>query len=408
MDSQGNILLAGITNSPDYPTTTDAFEPNYVANAPPTFGESFPPPPNSGYLTKLNSTGTALLYSSFFSGTQSDTIDFADLTPNGIYVSGQANSTDLPGFDGVPAPCLPENFETRFSLDGSTITANHSVPGNVLAYDPVTSALLAWTGADLISFNPAAPPDHIACILDAADRKPVSFIAPGELLSIFGSHFVFDETSTPQPGPVPTSIAGIGLTVSVNGVSAPLMYVSPQQVNIQVPYAIAGAAQVNLILTSSDLGFSESNTLPVVARNPVVFLDLVPPIASIETCALSMNYSGGPLPVAFNSDGSQNTCSNPAAPGSVVQVFLAGLGLAAPAPVTGSINTTPAASLNLPITFGGGLGATVASATAAPGSIAGVWQVDIRMPTNVYGAVAVSLSVDSVPVRDMNFTIWVN
>jgi uncharacterized protein (TIGR03437 family) len=61
--------------------------------------------------------------------------------------------------------------------------------------------------------------------------------------------------------------------------------------------------------------------------------------------------------------------------------------------------------LNLPITFGGGLAATVVSAIALPGSISGVWQVDVRMPDQD-GAIPVSLFVDSVPVRDTNFTIW--
>jgi uncharacterized protein (TIGR03437 family) len=61
---------------------------------------------------------------------------------------------------------------------------------------------------------------------------------------------------------------------------------------------------------------------------------------------------------------------------------------------------------NLPITFGGGLAATVVSAVALPGSISGVWQVDVRMPANLYGAVSVSLFVDSVPIRDTNLTIW--
>jgi hypothetical protein len=204
VDAQGNILLAGVTNSPDYPTTSASFEPNYIANAPPGFGADFPPPPASGYVTTLNATGSALLASTFFSGPQSDTIDFAASTAGGIYVSGHANSPDLPGLEGVPEPCMPQNFETRISLDGSSITATHTVPGNVLAYDSLTGTLPAWTGVDLIGFDPAAPPNHIACILDAADRMPVASVAPGELLSIFGSHFVFDETSTAQPGPVPT------------------------------------------------------------------------------------------------------------------------------------------------------------------------------------------------------------
>jgi len=84
VDAQGSVLLAGITHSPDYPTTSGAFEPAYFANAPAPpqvclYG-CISPPPASGYVTKLNATGTALVDSTFFSGSQSDTITFAAFT----------------------------------------------------------------------------------------------------------------------------------------------------------------------------------------------------------------------------------------------------------------------------------------------------------------------------------------
>ena len=405
VDAQRNVVLAGTTNSPDYPTTSDAFEPFYTANAPSPpntclFGCVIPPPA-SGYMTKLNASGTGLIYSTFLSGTQTDTIAFAAITTGGIYLSGQAGSPDFPGLEGVPSQCMPQTVETRLSLDGSAITAAHTVPGNVLAYDPATGMLLAWTGADLISFDPAAPSTPIACILDAADLRPVTSIAPGELLSIFGAHFAYGTAGQP-PGVFATSLDGVAVTL--NGIASPLMYVSPQQINVQAPYEVANAAQAILTLTSSQMNESDSRTLPVTARSPVAFLDTVTSLASAN-CYLGGFYSGTPLPLAFNSDGSRNTCSNPASVGSVVRLFLAGLGVTAPAPGTGSINPNPGTPLNLPITFGNNLPAAVVSAVALPGSISGVWQVDVRM-TGDTGAIPVSLLVDSVPVRDTNLTIW--
>ena len=208
VDAQGNVVLAGTTNSPDYPTTSNAFQPFYAANAPAPPNNCLfvcvVPPPASGYITKLNATGTGLIYSTFLSGTQADTIAFAAVTSAGIYLSGLARSTDFPGMEGFPSQCLPETYATRLSIDGSVITAARLVPGNVLAYDPATGMLLAWTGADLISFDPAAPPTPITCILDAADSQPVTSIAPGELLSIFGAHFV-NGWEAPAPGSFATS-----------------------------------------------------------------------------------------------------------------------------------------------------------------------------------------------------------
>jgi uncharacterized protein (TIGR03437 family) len=406
VDAQRNVVLAGTTYSSDYPTTSNAFQPFYIASAPSPWvcwGCSFPPPA-SGYMTKLNATGTGLVYSTFLSGTQADTIAFAAFTAGGIYLSGQVESPDFPGLEGFPSQCLPETYATRLSLDGLAVTGARMVPGSVLAYDPATGLLLAWTGVDLIGFDPAAPPTPIACIVDAADLRPATLIAPGELLSIFGAHLV-DGIAGPAPAPwsFPTSFAGV--TITMNGIASPLLYVSAQQINLQAPYEISNDAQVSLSLTSMRVNQSDSRTLPVTARNPVAFLDTVTSLASADCYQnTGQTYGGGPLPLAFNSDGSRNTCSNPASTGSVVRIFLAGLGVTVPAPVTGSINPNPGAALNLSIT--NDLLATVVSAVALPGSISGVWQVDVRMPVNQGGAMPISLFVDSVPVRDTNLTIW--
>jgi uncharacterized protein (TIGR03437 family) len=182
-----------------------------------------------------------------------------------------------------------------------------------------------------------------------------------------------------------------------------LLYVSSQQINVQAPYEIAGGAQATVTLTASQRNATDSRTLPVIARNPAAFLIY----SDLKPCDLSLlGYQLGFFPLAFNSDGSPNTCSNPAVAGSVVRIFLAGLGVTAPAAVTGSVNPNPGIPLNLPITFGGGLAAAVVSAVALPGSISGVWQVDLRMPANQTGEIPVSLFIDSVPVRDTNLTIW--
>ena len=413
VDAQGDVLLAGTTYSPDYPTTSDAFEPTYIANGPPPQTCVGFWAPASGYFTELNPTGTGLIYSTFFSGTQCDTISFAAFTSQGTYLVGQAGSPDLPGLEGVPSQCLPETFAAflnpGLNSGASSITASHVIPGvasgSAVAYAPATNTLLAWTGSALISFDPAVPALPIACILDAADLMPVSVIAPGELLSIFGAH-LFAGEGTPRPGSFPTTLFGV--TVTFNGVAGPLLYVSAQQINVQAPYEIAGSSQSELVLTSSLPGLSDTRTLGVVASNPVAFLDTVTPHDSVsfEECPLSGGaYDGGPLPLAFNSDGSRNTCSNPASPGSVVTIFLDGLGVTVPPPVTGSINPTPGIPLNLPITAN--LDIKVVSAIAAPGSISGVWQVGLQVYADDYGAFGLSLSVGSVPVRDANLTIWV-
>jgi uncharacterized protein (TIGR03437 family) len=398
VDTQGNVWVAGITSSPDYPITTNAYQPSYIAGAPPPPNTCVffcvYPLPASGYLTQLNATGTGLIYSTFFSGTETDTITFAAFTANGIYLAGTAGSTDLPGFEGFPAQCLPQVYATRMSTDATEVGAARPAPGQVMGYDAAAGVLIAWTGSDLLAFDPTAAPTPIGCILDGADLRPVTSIAPGELLTIFGRRL---------------SDGVIGTSVAINGISSPLLYVGPQQINLQAPFEIAGAAQANIVFANTQLNLSDSRALAIVASNPVAFLDTTTSLSSLANCPLSsINYNGGPAPLAFNADGTRNSCANPAAPGSVVQIFLDGLGVTSPAQATGAITPNPGPQLNLPITFAGGLPATAVSASAPPGSISGVWQVNIRMPVNETGAVSVSPLVGGVSVRDASLTVFVH
>ncbi len=408
VDQQHNVLLAGTTNSPDYPTAANAFEPLYIANAPPPpevcpLGCIFPPAA-IGYFTKLNATGTGLVYSTFLGGTQTDTITFAALSSDGIYLSGQAGSDDFPALVGAPSECLPATVATRLSLDGSSLSAARIVPGQVLAYDPAAGDLLAWTGTDLVSFDLTAPPPAITCILDSADLRPVTAIAPGELLSIFGPFFLNGAGVSPSKG-YPRSLDGV--QVSFNGVSGPLLYVSQQQINVQAPYEIAASSQATVTVASSEFNQLDSASLLVTARNPSAFLDDTSPSSAVCEISGGQQYAGGAIAFALNSDGSQNTCTNPAAAGSLVSIFLNGLGLSVPTPVTGSINASPGTPLNLPVTLLAGTTATVVSAVAPPGSISGVWQVNVLTATSPTGAIALSLAVDSIPLRDGTLTIWV-
>lgn len=87
VDYQGNVYLAGVTYSNNFPTTENAFARN-LSN----FSDAF--------VTKLNSTGNNLLYSTYLGGSSGNGVDYAnaialDVRGN-IYVTGDTNSTDFP------------------------------------------------------------------------------------------------------------------------------------------------------------------------------------------------------------------------------------------------------------------------------------------------------------------------
>jgi uncharacterized protein (TIGR03437 family) len=398
VDAQGDAFVAGTTNSPNYPTTSNAYEPQYIASAVPRVSCFFiincvNLPPASGYVTEVNPTGTGLIYSSFFSGTQTDTITFAAFTPNAIYLGGNAGSADLPGFVGFPQPCLPQPYDTRLSADGTEIGASRVAPGNILAYDAFAGTLIAFAGTNLSALNPEAPQTPIACILDSADLQPVTSLAPGELLSLFGE---FASGTSRDVS-----------TVEINGILSPLLYVGTEQINFQAPFEIAGTASANIDFGSSLNGISDSLKLPIVATNPGAFLN-TPPDASITPCIYESSASlSGMFPLALNPDGSINACANPAPAGSVVTLFLDGLGVTSPAQMTGAISPNPGPVLDSPVITANG-GVTVISVSALPGAISGVWQVALQIPANEpSGGNQVSLAAGSVPVRDANLIIWV-
>ena len=415
VNPQGNILIAGTTSAPGYPTTPESYQPDYTAasgtvlTCGPPINVEFTSP--SGYVTLVKADGSGLIFSTFFSGTKNDSLTFAALTGTGIYLAGQAGSVDLPGFDGaVPSACLPLGFVTRMTPDGSAITPTHTPPGTPLAYDSTTGTLLLESGNDLLRFDPSHD-TPIACVLDAADYGKATAVAPGELLSMFGrfGYFVtdpFDATVSPVKGLFPVNFQG--LSIAANQTQAPLLYVSEPQVNFQAPYEIAGSPQTTLTLTYSDVNgntITDSRTVKVVPSNPVAFLS--------QASVYNQTF-----PLTLNADGSVNSGANPAAAGSVVTIFIDGLGLTSPAPSTGLMNTSPPVALNLPVVVtpdcNSGFCSPVpafVSAGSAPGSLSGVTQVQVRAPANPYPGgstfqVIFSLTVGSVAVRDANLTFW--
>ncbi len=132
VDSAGNAYIAGQANG-DYPTTPGAFQ-------------TVPGGSSDGFVTKLNSTGTALIYSSFLGGSGFDVaIEIAIDSGGNAYVSGQAG----PGF-----PVTPGAFQTSFggNIDGFVTKLNAT--GTALVY----STFLGGSNTDTangIAVNPA-------------------------------------------------------------------------------------------------------------------------------------------------------------------------------------------------------------------------------------------------------------
>jgi uncharacterized repeat protein (TIGR01451 family) len=89
LDASDNVYLSGITGSPNYPTTPGAYQTQCGTDG--LCNGTF-----DGFVTQLNSTGTAVLASTFLGGNSYDYTAGIVVNPNAIYVSGSTVSPDFP------------------------------------------------------------------------------------------------------------------------------------------------------------------------------------------------------------------------------------------------------------------------------------------------------------------------
>ena len=277
---------------------------------------------------------------------------------------------------------------SQLTVGGNSITATYG--GNTNYSGSTAVAIVTVTAGPSISF---------AGVLNSASNLggPVS---PGEIVSIYGSSIGPANPSfltLDATGKVSTSIGGV--TVSFDGVLAPLTYVGQTQINAIVPYEIAGDSAPTLQVTYSGQA-SNQIALQLVTVVPAIF---------------TYNGSGSGPGAILNADSSVNTQSNPAPVGSVIQVFMTGEGLTTPAQATGAVtpvNTsgtgalTPAPQEAVTVTIGGKQ-AGLKFAGEAPYLVAGVLQVNATIPASATsGANSLVVQVGGQPSQS-GVTVWV-
>ncbi len=205
-------------------------------------------------------------------------------------------------------------------------------------------------------------------------------IAPGELITIFGS--ALGPTSpvglqlTPDGQSVTTSLGGT--QVLFDGVPAPLTYASATQVNAIVPFELSG----NTVSTQVEVAVQGIPSSPVTE-----FLASASP-------AIFTASGGSGQGAVLNQDNSANSSSNPASVGSVLQIFITGAGQTNPAGVDGQLaGSTPSQPLGSVTATIGGVPAPVQYAGSSSGLVAGVTQVNVLVPAGAPSGSSVPLVV---------------
>lgn len=102
IDSHGDAYVAGLTTSADFPTTAAAFQPTFGGGSCGSAVAYFCP---DAFITKLNATGSALVYSTYLGGNSYDFASAITLDSAGnAYVTGYSASSNFPTTAGAFQP----------------------------------------------------------------------------------------------------------------------------------------------------------------------------------------------------------------------------------------------------------------------------------------------------------------
>ena len=339
------------------------------------------------------------------------------LAENGNWVAISYSSSIQATSNGYPSSGSFGSYVAEVSGDGSPVFTSYMPIGTAsfIASGP-NGAIYVLGVYGLVSrifpdqTDPLMALPRILGIANAAE--PVtSKIAPGEIVSLYGPSIGSQEPMTTQiggDGLVTTSLGGI--EVHFNGTPGRMLYTGPLQINVAAPFAWSQGNTV-LVEVFHDGDLWSSQTLYPVDAEPGVFRS--------PTLAQSA--------AALNQDQTINSQNNRAPAGTVVTIFLTGAGeMTGGAYQDGEVfdPSTPIANLpvpKLPVVvyifeqvLATGMETTskrnleVLYAGQAPASLAGVIQVNFRLPVELPANPdlhqTVILSVGSA--RSISFSIW--
>jgi uncharacterized protein (TIGR03437 family) len=303
-----------------------------------------------------------------------------------------ASTLDNPiGFQNVSTAAFTGTLtgSMNIGLTNVTITPANGTATALTSTNAATLGKIITNGGPInltyasVPVATAPPLVPVASVVNGASFAPNAPVAPGSIASVFGSNF----GSSPA-----------GVTVLMGGIVAPLLSVSPQQINFQVPWQLGGQTQAALAVTSGDRT-SAPITVPLASQAPGIFLAN----SSGQGAVLIANTPSVAAPVGAFSG------SRPAQRGEFLSIFCTGLGSVSHQPATGapaganplSLTDTSAVTASI-----GGVPATVSFSGLAPGYL-GLYQANIQVPLNAPTGSAVPLTIGMGGVTSNQVTVAV-
>jgi uncharacterized protein (TIGR03437 family) len=228
-------------------------------------------------------------------------------------------------------------------------------------------------------------------IVDAATgQQRANGYAPGSYISLFGNALsdILKVASTPY---LPVSLAGVSVSFDVQdklSVPGRIHFVSPGQINVQIPWECRGQTEVSMKIAMGDTIYSDVFNIRIADTAPGAF----------EYRESNNQLSAAALDAGFNVIGE----NNPARRGAAVQLYYNGLGDVTDRPLSGepALGNPLSSTVNTPGVSIGGRDAQVLFSGLAPGLV-GVYQVNVIVPQDApNGRQPVRLTINGINARD--------
>jgi uncharacterized protein (TIGR03437 family) len=292
------------------------------------------------------------------------------------------------------------------SITGATGSAKFlsaTVSGNtlIIAADPTGMAPGIYNGTISISSN-AANNSQVSVPVEmvvGATGSPVTYaggiiniatyaqegLPVGGIAALFGSQLAPAGTfAVATTLPLATSLAGT--QVLVNGTAAPLFFVSPGQINFQVPYN-ASAGGLNTVQVIAGSGSGNIRSMNVNATTTRLLLKNGSYGAIVNASDNSLTFPTTITDAVFQ--------THPAKPGDTIVIYAVGMGQTTPPATAGQASNSGGAGSplqvlpNVQVTFGGSFGfggSTVNSSfVGLTPTASGLYQINVVVPANVTG-----------------------
>ena len=403
-DSSGSVYVTGSTWGLPFPTGVGAAQSQIQTSCNvtlPIFGPAAPQGGSDAFVFRLNPTNVSDYNFTYLGGSCDDAGMSVALDSKGnVWVAGTTSSGDFPTVTPYYGIGTQPGFVAELADDLKSLLFSSFAPQSTISVDSQDDAVVVGTfygppktpsylspragEVDISRIDgrntPALQLNAVLPVVSPAEEPEFASsygVAPGEMVRIAGQNLGPQTASSGQmqsPTQVATQVDGI--QVLFDGVPAPLMQLQAQQILAMAPFALNGLTTTQVTVVN---GGEQSNsvTVGVLSKSPVIV-------------------------AVLNQDLTTNSAQNPALLGSVVTLYVTGLGQTNPAGVDGQVNAAPLPVPVSPVQVArlydpvgdSQSNLAIAFQASAYGLVAGITQINVQLPAAYTGANPSTLVLD--------------